>query len=403
MILKVSNPPTDELEKAYLLTSSSAGAVTLSLSNNNRFAGNDRILIGEMGQEKSEIVTVSSVNSNGNDIVIGATKFGHSADDPVYKLRFDQVKYYRSTTTEDGVYSVISAEDLDVDNPTLETIYDDTAGLSSYFYKMTVFHSISTLESAFTDVISGGGWSRKQVGNIIDEILSEVSDKQETNITRTELLGYFNDVNDDLLLGVSKPYGFLRTNMTLARTANQNYVDYPVDSSGRQLMWKFDRMDYNFVDTTTDPDTDYTKTIPVMAEVDFRNTYTDNTVITTTVTDAVPEAMTLDETENRFLFSAPFETTDSDALRLYYWSNFVTISSEGDEIQTPTPKIYKLYAKAMYYRKRGVTESSYNAIADRFDGMYALEKTKYKGVDRKDMGTPRGFRPVNAVGRRRRR
>jgi len=399
MILTLFNPATDDLEKAYLLNAYSAGVTALSVGNNNRLAANDRIMIGEMGQEKTEIVTVSSVNSNGTDLVVGATKFSHSADDPVYKLRFDQVKYYRSTTTENGAYSVISTQDLDVDNANLTTLYDDTSGLTTYFYKMTMYHSISTLESDYTDVIGGGGWSRRQVGNIIDEILREVGDPQEMNVSRTEVLGYFNDVNDDLLVSVSKPYDFLRTTTTLTRTAATNYIAFPTDSDGNQTMWKFDRMDYNFTDSTTTPVTNYTKTVPMMTEEAFRNTYTDNTISTTTETDAVPEAMTLDTAVNRFKFSAPFLTTDSDAFTLYYWAYFTTINSEGDEIQTPTPKIYKLYAKAMYYRKRGVTESSYNAIADRLDGQYALEKSKYKGVDRKDKGTPRGFRPPSSVTR----
>ncbi len=403
MILTLFNPPTDDLEKAYLLNAYSAGVTSIAATNNNRFAANDRIMIGEMGNEKTEIVTVSSVNANGTEMVIGATVFSHSADDPIYKLRFDQVKFYRSTTTEAGVYSVVATEALDVDNANLTTIYDDTAGLTTYFYKMTLYHSISTLESAFTDVIGGGGWSRKQVGNIIDEILREVGDPQEENVSRTEILGYFNDVNDDLLIGVTKPYNFLRTNASLARTANLNYVAYPTDADGNQTMWKFDRMDYNYTDTTTDPDTDYTRTIPVIPETKFRNDYQDNTVSTTTVSDDVPAAMTLDDTNSRFLFSAPFETTDSDCLKLYYWANFSTITSEGDEIQTPTPKIYKLYAKVMYYRKKAVTNSDYNATADRFNGMYALEKSKYKGVDRKDAGTPRGFRPPSSATRRYRR
>ena len=61
-----------------------------------------------------------------------------------------------------GVYSVISTQNLDVDNANLTTIYDDTTGVSTNYYKMTLYNSISTLESAFTDPINGGGYSRNQ-------------------------------------------------------------------------------------------------------------------------------------------------------------------------------------------------------------------------------------------------
>ncbi len=391
MIITTLNPETTDLEKSYLASSYAVGTTSIVVKNNDRFSANDRIMIGEMGQEKTEVVTVSSVNADGVTMVIGATVFEHSADAPVYKLRFDQIKFYRSTTTVDGVYSVISTQALDVDNANLTTIYDDTTGTASYFYKMTMYHSISALESAFSDIIGGSGWRREQVGNIIDEILQEVSDKNEINITRRELIGYFNDVNDDLTINVARPYEFLHTRSALSRTANQNYLDFPTDDNDKQLMWKFDRMDYNFTDSTSD----LTTTIPVISMEEFRNTYANNTIDTTTVTDATPGVMTLDTAVNRFRFSAPFSTTLANTFYLYYWKYFDTIDSEGDVIETPTPKIYKLYCKGMYYRKRAITEASYNATADRYFADYLIEKSKYSSHNRKDQGTPRRFTVAN--------
>lgn len=392
MIIPVYNVETDSLEKSYLSNPYTAGTTSIEVKNNNRYAANDRIMIGEMGNEATEIVTISSVNANGTTVVIGATVFSHSADDPVYQMPFDQVKFYRSTDGGTN-YSVLSTQNMDVDNADLQTKYDDTTGLSTYYYKFTFYHSISTVESAFSDPIIGTGWRREQVGHIVDEILQEVSDMNEVHMTRTELLGYFNDVNDDLQVNVAKPYDFLHARTTLTRTANTNYINFPTDTYGKQTMWKFDRMDYNFTDTTTDPDTDYTTTIKVIPPEEFRNLYSDNTISSTTITDATPEAMTLDTSVNRFRFSAPFSTTLAGVFYLHYWKYFTTIDSEGDVIETPTPKIYKLYAKGMYYRKRAITESSYSATSDRYFADYQVEKGKYKGVDRKDQGTPRSFRP----------
>lgn len=393
MVIPVFNIETLGLEKSYLSNPYSANATAISVKNNNRFAANDRIMIGEMGQEKTEIVTVSSVNVNGNDMVIGATVFSHSADDPIYKLPFDQVKYYRSTTIATGTYTVISTQALDVDNAELTTSYDDTAGLAAYFYKFTFFHSISGVESAFSDVIGGQGWRREQVGNIIDEILQEVSDTNEQHVTRQELLGYFNDVNDDLQVSVAKPYTFLRDRTTLTRTAGRNYIDYPTDTNGKQTMWMFDRMDYNFTDATTDN----TNTITKMNEEEFRNTYSDNTIDATTETDAKPLAMTLDDAVNRFRFSSPFLTTTANVFYLYYWKYFDVIDSEGDIIETPTPKIYKLYCKAMFYRKRAIADLTLASNATQYFQDYQVEKTRYSGINRKDAGTPRSFRLPNTA------
>ena len=394
MVIKAFNPETNDLEKSFLLNPYSVGVTTILVKNSDRFAANDRIMLGEMGQEKTEVVTVTSVSADGNTIVIGATVFSHSADDPVYKLRFDSVRFYRSTTTATGTYTLVSTQALDVDNADLMTIYNDTTGTSAYFYKTTVYHSISTLESALSDAIGGSGWRREQVGNIIDEILQEVGDTQEVHVTRSELLGYFNDVNDDLQINVARPYTFLHARTTLTQTASQSYINFPTDTNGKQVMWKFDYLDYNFRDTSTDPDTDITYTLKVIPEPEFRNIYQDNTIDSTTVDDNIT-VVTLDTSVNRFRFDHPFETTDS-ILYLHYWKYFTVINSEGDIIETPTPLIYKLYCKSRFYHKRSIADITLQGDAQAYDQQYAIEKAKYKMHDRKDMGSSRQFRPATS-------
>lgn len=391
MILQFFNPDTDDLEKSYLSNSYAVGTTSIQIKNNDRFAVNDRVMLGEMGQEKTEVVTVSAVNADGNTVTIGATVFAHSADDPIYKLRFDQVKFYRSTTTSTGSYSVISTQNIDVDNANLTTIYDDTTGTTSYFYKMTAYHSISTLESAFSDVIGGSGWRREQVGNIIDEILQEVGDINEVHVSRQELLGYFNDVNDDLQMGRSKPFDFLHSRTTVTQTIAQSYINFPTDTNGKQTMWKFDYMDYNYKDSTTTPATDITYTLKVMPEPEFRNSFSDNTVSSTTESDSI-EFMTLDTAVNRFRFDHPFLTTNS-VLYLHYWKYFSVIDSEGDIIETPSPRIYKLYCKGMYFQKKAQSDLTLGATAQKYLQDYSIEKVHYNGHSRKDQGSPRVFRP----------
>lgn len=387
MIVTVLNPETSDLEKSYLTDSYTSGAVIINLKNSTDFVISDRILIGEMGMEKSEIVLVTGISDDGMALGIEATLYNHEADTPVYQLRYDQVKFYRSTTGEDGTYSLIATEDLDVDNENLSTSYNDVTALTSYYYKTTVFHSAFAIESDYSSPIGGGGYQRNQVGHIVDEILREVSDMNEINVTREELLGYFNDVNDDLTLYATRPFDFLRTRTAFTRTANTNTLDFPTDAYGDPSMWKFDRMDYNFTD---DAGTDQTYTLRVIPTEEFRNMYTDNTIDATSVSDAV-DVISLDTAVDKFRFYPPAETTGTAAFYLYYWKFFDRIEDEGDKIETPTPKIYKLYCKQMYYRKRGVTENSYNNISDRYGAEYAQEKQRLAANKRLDRGTHRQF------------
>lgn len=395
MILTLLNPETEDLEKTYLSNPYATGAVSIVVKNADRFALNDRAMIGEMGEEKTEVVTVTAGATDGMTLTITGTVFSHEADTPVYRLRFDQVKFYRSTTGISGSYSVISTQNLDVDNANLTTIYDDTTGLATYYYKMTVYNSVSAVESAFTDPIQGGGYSRNQVGAIIDEILDEVGDQTEQHISRREILGYFNDVNDDLTISVKRPYEFLKTRSTLTPVVNTSYLPYPTDSLGNQTMWKFDHMDYNYLNSATNPVTNITYTLDVEEQTYFRNKYQDNTISSTTVNDAIHK-MTLDDSVNRFRFEYPFATANS-TLYLHYYQFFPVLNSEGDTILTPTPKIYKMYAKSMYYAKRQIIEPSFAATTSDFRNAYALEKASYSQHNRKDVGTPRAFRPRDDV------
>jgi hypothetical protein len=394
VIISTLNPSTDDYEKSYLANPYTAGVTSIEVKNNNRFAANDRLQVGETGLEKTEVVTISSVNANGTTVVVGATVFDHEADAPVYQLRFDQVKIYRATSST-GTYTLLTTQNLDVDNADLATNYDDTTGTSAYYYKTSLYHSVSTLESSLSDAIAGTGYRRNQVGYIIDEVLQEVNDQAEQHVTRSEVLGYFNDVGDDLTINVAKPYDFLRARSALTRTAGRNYLDFPLDSNSDQTMWKFDRMDYNFTDSTTSPATDITYTVKIIPEEEFRNTYSDNTIDTTTEDDKIV-VMTLDTAMQRFRYAPPSATTSSNVFYLYYWKYFDRISTEGQEIETPTAKIYKLYTKWRYYEKRSASEPSFRSLAQGYQAEYAQEKANYTKTNRRDSGTPRGFRPASS-------
>jgi len=86
MIVSAFNPETDELEKTYLSSLAATGATALAVKNNDRFAVDDFILLGEMAGEKSEIRQLSAVNANGLEITADALKYDHNSDAPVYKL-----------------------------------------------------------------------------------------------------------------------------------------------------------------------------------------------------------------------------------------------------------------------------------------------------------------------------
>jgi hypothetical protein len=385
MIITAYNPTTDDLEKSYLTSPIAVGATSIRSKNNDRFATNDRVLIGEMGQEKSEIVTVSSVTGN-EVLVTGATVFPHSADDPVYKLLFDQVKFYRSTTGVNGTYSVVSTQTIDVDNENLTTTYNDTTGTAAYYYKTTVYHSISTVESDYSDPVKGSGFERNTVGRVTDELLAEFGDDAGNSVSRDELLSWMNEVNDDLHTRTQRPYTFLHTNESFNRVADARTLAFPVDGDGNQTMWKYDFMEYTYDDGTTDI-TYPVETIPLE---EFKYHYQDNTVDTTTVDDSL-KVVALDTSDNQFLYYPPSESAGTAVFTVYYWKYLTELTGDADVLETPGSKIYKDFLRAKYYRKIGKREDSYRRLAQDYMFDYEREVVKLQRLNRKDSGTPRGF------------
>lgn len=393
MIITAYNPIVDGYERSYLTSAISAGVAAVSVKNNDRFVINNRIMLGEMGRERSEIVTVTGAVTSGTALTVGTTVFSHDAEDPVIVMRFDQVKFYRSTTGESGAYSLLATVAMDVDNYDFKTKYDDTTGLATYYYKVSYYNSITAVESTLSDPIIGAGFGRSSVGFMIDEILREVSDENEQFTNRDEILGWFNEVNDDLLTRVRKPYGFLHTRTVKNRTAQDasgagTVLAYPDD------MWKFDFMRYTFVDPNVNPTTSTSYPVRAIPLQEFEQKY-QNTLYSASSLENNDQLqfVALDDALSEFRLWPPSSTSSTGVFYIWYWKTFDELDSEANIFETPTPRIYKLYAMGKFYRKKGTQDSSLIAIADRYTTDYEKECIKLRRTHPKDAGSPRGFLP----------
>lgn len=150
-------------------------------------------------------------------------------------------------------------------------------------------------------------------------------------------------------------------------------------------------MDYNFVDNTTSPVTNTTYTVEVAPSLEyFRNRWVTNENDVTTQDDMVQE-IALNETMQEFDYY-PYSATSSPAVwYLYYWQTFTQLQSEGDVIQLPVPRLYKLYTQYKFYLKRSATNPNYMVLSQEYFKQYAVAKMQLKGQDRRDVGTPRRF------------
>lgn len=400
MIITAFNPDIPEQELTYLSLAVQPGTASITVKNNEEFALNDRILLGAMGTETAEIVSVTGAVTPGTALTIGPTIFGHNPDDPVTRLRYDQVKFYRSTTGTTGTYTLLTTVAMDVDNADSITVYDDTVGLATYFYKVSYYNSVSTLESTQSDAIPGSGYLRNTVGFLYDEFTRETSEQDNVLIDPTEFLGWMNEVGDEILLNARKPYRFLYTRTTVNVAANTQTVALPTDANGNQIIWKLDRIEVYYTNpvgstpvvspaTNPTPPNGTVQRYPLRyippEEFDLR--FMDQNFLT----DDLTQLYTIDESSSLLRLAPPPTDAQTGFLYIWYWKKFTQLSTFGQAFETPTYQVYKKFALYRYFKKKAENDVTYQALWQDYKQDYTREIIKLTKFNQRQVGQPNGM------------
>lgn len=156
---------TKERKKSYLTQDIAAGSGTLTLDSIVGFAVNKILLIGEIGDEKSEIIkTHASSAPSGSTVTLASnTVFLHPAGTPVYVIDWDQVEISHAATVA-GAKSVLATQALQPDQKL--TLYDDTVQTAG-FYFVRFKETIGNTFSDYSDPIPFAGYGDNTVGNAI--------------------------------------------------------------------------------------------------------------------------------------------------------------------------------------------------------------------------------------------
>ena len=142
-------------EKTYFSADETAEQTVLSVENPQGFAANKYVVLDIIGSESAELLKISSTSTNTITLTT-ATVIAHDKDAPIQIIRYDQRKFYRSST-ETGTFTHLSAEgspvNIQVDQPE-GTEFEDSSGTSSSWYKSTYYNSTTLSESALADAIA---------------------------------------------------------------------------------------------------------------------------------------------------------------------------------------------------------------------------------------------------------
>ena len=197
MLFKATNLSLiQDVQKTYLTTASAVADTTLNVKDIAGFGIGDYIIIGEIGEEGTEIKRIHASTAPSVTtitLVTGGVTNAHGVDTPVYRADYNKAYFYRATTLT-GTKTLFGSG-VDIDPSEYYTYYEDTSNSTGYGF-IRWYNSTDDTASSYSGGVNyehDAGYSsydprtlfritkgvRKLLG--IDREDSEVSDDQIRN------------------------------------------------------------------------------------------------------------------------------------------------------------------------------------------------------------------------------
>jgi hypothetical protein len=171
-------PNINANEKSFFNADSATGATSLS-ANGINFAANQYILLGQAGNEFSEIAQIATANSTTVTLVSPAN-FPHNRGDLIRFIPYNQIT--AEWSINNGVsFSAMSAINIRADST--ETYLQRPADLSSYVYRFRFSNSTTSQFSAYSDTVSGAGYADNTIYAVKKRALDQLGEVRSDLIT----------------------------------------------------------------------------------------------------------------------------------------------------------------------------------------------------------------------------
>lgn len=212
MTIRINHPDISGNEKTYLTTANTASATTLTVQNIEGFSVGQYLVLGKIGEEKTEIVRIhASTAPTGSTItLVSGASFAHPVNTPVTFIPFNQVALY-SASTKTGTYSIVgSATSLEVDQDYTEI--SDSSGSSTTWYKTRYYNSSDVTYSSYSDVVQGSGYTDNSLKKIIEKASAQTNDRKHKIFSEDEKIDIVNDGYEQVIGRLEKadPKRFLK-------------------------------------------------------------------------------------------------------------------------------------------------------------------------------------------------
>ncbi len=181
----------------YLTSDTAAGVSALTVKNITGFAINQILVIGQLGNENTEIIkTHASTAPTGSTITLAAaTVFPHSASTYITAILYDQVEISTATTVS-GSKTVLTTTNIVADSET--TNYNDTANSTGYYFARFK-NTITSTFSSYSDPIPTTGYTLKSARRLIDQALGKINKQTSPTFSDDFAFGEINNCQTECL------------------------------------------------------------------------------------------------------------------------------------------------------------------------------------------------------------
>lgn len=190
---------TNSSRYTYLQDNHSSGVSSITVLNpRDGFSTDDIILIGNIGDETSEIFRIGTVdlttrvitllNAAGNSTV---TSFAHPESTRVSIIPYNQIRYFHTATDTYSDTDPLTGF-LDIQASEWYTTYEDESYSTGYGW-FIFYNSVTAIASQPSNPIPYIGFDVDTVQNVLDDFYSMLSNKDLKLIDRADGLSYLNE------------------------------------------------------------------------------------------------------------------------------------------------------------------------------------------------------------------
>lgn len=381
-LIEIQNPKILEDPTTFISQEYTSGT-TLYVEDSAKFADNDLVLIGGLGNEKSEVTDLTATPPNKTSFTITALDHDHDTDESIEKVLYDQFDIQYRETSTDSWTSLDTGVEFDWKDE--QTVYVHSDGAAAYQYRVRYYNSATASYSGWSDTTSGAGLSRDQVGSMIEQVRRFAED-EDGQIEDDEIIDYFNYAQDAVTSFRSKRWPWLLTTTTYTTTAATEgpYNEYELPSdfdSGFRVRFRYD-------DGTSDINY-FLKYLPF---TEFKNKYKDEDADT----DDNAKNYTYDEV-NDYLLIGPKTESAGYTVELYYYKSLTDLDSYGDTTSVPLPEVLINYATAKVWRRKDNFEKHDEYMNDFANSLRMLENMRVESHHPKALKIWRGRKAMSRM------